>query len=136
MLEVEWFRDDRGRPLAAVIRADAAPDKTTFFTPDDFLQQAGFIVYPKGGRITPHVHVDVKRAIEGTSEILFVWKGKVSVELYTQEREPVTTLTLDRGDVILLVGGGHGFDMLEDSVLFEVKQGPYVGLEEKVRFEP
>ena len=38
------------------------------------------------------------------------------------------------GDVILLVSGGHGFEMLEESEIIEVKQGPYAGEEDKVRF--
>lgn len=136
MVQVEWIRDDAGRPLAAVLRHDAAPDETCFVTPDSFLQQAGFVVYPAGGEIRPHVHVKVRREIEGTSEILFVWRGRVQVDLYSEDREPVASLTLERGDVILLVCGGHGFRMLDDTVLFEIKQGPYVGLAEKVRFEP
>ena len=40
------------------------------------------------------------------------------------------------GDVILLSDGGHGFKMLEPSEIIEVKQGPYCGEMDKVRFEP
>jgi len=35
---------------------------------------------------------------------------------------------------MLMVTGGHGFRMLENTVFLEVKQGPYTGLEEKERF--
>jgi hypothetical protein len=38
------------------------------------------------------------------------------------------------GDVLLLVKGGHGFRMLEETVFVEIKQGPYTGLDEKERF--
>ena len=42
---------------------------------------------------------------------------------------------LNQGDVVLLAYGGHGFEMLEDSEMIEVKQGPYAGDMDKVRFE-
>ena len=46
----------------------------------------------------------------------------------------IATRELATGDVMLMVGGGHGFRMLEDTVLLEVKQGPYTGVAEKERF--
>ena len=36
--------------------------------------------------------------------------------------------------VILLIAGGHGFEVLEDVEMIEVKQGPYVGEGDKTRF--
>lgn len=38
-------------------------------------------------------------------------------------------------DAILLIQGGHGFEVLEEVERIEVKQGPYVGEEDKTRFE-
>ena len=43
---------------------------------------------------------------------------------------------LIQGDVILLAFGGHGFEMIEDSEIIEIKQGPYCGEFDKVRFNP
>ena len=40
-----------------------------------------------------------------------------------------------QGDVILLSSGGHGFEMLENSEIIEVKQGPFAGNIDKTRFE-
>ena len=34
---------------------------------------------------------------------------------------------LRTGDKIQLAQSGHGFEMLEDTAFFEVKQGPYPG---------
>ena len=47
---------------------------------------------------------------------------------------PVTKLELKAGDSLLLTGGGHGFDVLEECQLIEVKQGPYLGMDDKVKF--
>ena len=35
----------------------------------------------------------------------------------------------------MLVSGGHGFKVLEEVEMIEVKQGPYYGEQDKVRFE-
>jgi hypothetical protein len=44
--------------------------------------------------------------------------------------------TLHGGDVILLIKGGHGFEVEEDVEMFEIKQGPYAGDADKTRFMP
>jgi hypothetical protein len=56
------------------------------------------------------------------------------MDIYDDDRRLVATRELRKGDIMLMVGGGHGFRMLEDTVLLEVKQGPYTGLDEKERF--
>ena len=50
------------------------------------------------------------------------------------QREYLESRILVAGDVVLLARGGHGFEMLEDSELIEVKQGPYAGDKDKTRF--
>ncbi|NJN67372.1 MAG: hypothetical protein HC884_12000 [Chloroflexaceae bacterium] len=122
------------QPLTYIIRAEVAPEKTTFITPTDLNFQLGFVVYPAQGEITRHVHKRLERHIKGTSEVLVVRKGRCEVDIYNNECELVTTRELRTGDVLLMVGGGHGFRMLEDTILLEVKQGPYPGVDEKERF--
>jgi quercetin dioxygenase-like cupin family protein len=123
-----------GRTLCVIVRATPLPKATTFFTPDDFNMQVGNIVYPAGGEIPRHTHRKVTRSVAGTSEVLVVQKGRVLLDLYTDDREFVCSRELAQGDVLVLVAGGHGFRVLEDTVLLEVKQGPYGGLQEKDRF--
>jgi len=123
-----------GRPLAYIIRAELSPAVTTFLTPNDFKQQVGFVVYPKGGEIARHVHVPLERHLVGTSEVIVVRSGSCDIDIYDDDHSLVATRTLRTGDIMLMVGGGHGFRMLEDTVLLEVKQGPYTGQAEKVVF--
>lgn len=122
------------KPLAYIIRASFLPDKTTFLTPPDYKQQVGYIVYPAGGEIKRHVHRPLERHLVGTSEVLVVKKGRCEIDIYNNDRELVATRELHEGDVMLMVGGGHGFRMLEETVLMEIKQGPYTGIDEKERF--
>lgn len=124
----------KGRALAYVVRAELSPERTTFTTPEEFNLQIGYVVYPAGGTIPPHIHLPLTRHIVGTSEVLIVKTGRCLVDFFSEEKEPVATRELRAGDIMLLVAGGHGFRMLEDTVLLEVKQGPYTGLEEKQRF--
>ena len=123
-----------GRPLAYIIRASRMPESTTFITPSDFKQQVGFVVYPAGGEIARHVHRSLERHLVGTSEVLIVRKGRAEIDIYDDDRSLVATRELRVGDIMLMVGGGHGFRMLEDTVFLEVKQGPYAGVDEKERF--
>lgn len=123
-----------GRTLATLVRAELRPRETTFVTSDDQTQQVGFVVYPAGGEIPRHSHRPLERHIAGTGEVLVVRAGRCELDVYSEERDLVATRELAAGDVAILVAGGHGFRMVEDTVLLEVKQGPYVGIEEKERF--
>jgi hypothetical protein len=121
--------------LAYVIPSSATASSTTFITPDEATFQAGFVVYPAGGEVVPHIHLPVRREVVGTSELLFVRSGRCYVDIYDADRRIVATRELGAGDAVLSMGGGHGFRMIEDTVLFELKQGPFIGGTEKVRFE-
>ena len=123
-----------GQTLAYIIRAAMSPSSTTFVTPDEFKQQVGFVVYPAGGVVARHMHVPLERHLVGTSEVIVVRKGHCELDVYDDSRTLVATRDLRLGDVMIMVGGGHGFRMLEDTVLLEVKQGPYTGLVEKELF--
>ena len=135
MNHVEIIEQPTGTPLAYIIRAELAPERTNFLTPDEFKQQVGFVVYPKGGEIKRHRHVPLERHLVGTSEVLIVRSGLCEVDIYDTADSLAATRELRQGDVMLMVGGGHGFRMLEDTVLLEIKQGPYTGLEEKEHFK-
>ena len=97
-------------------------------------QQLAFMRHPTGKLIEPHVHNPVPRQVQFTQETLFIRKGKLRVDFYDPERQYLESRILRAGDVILLIQGGHGFEVLEEIEMIEVKQGPYVGEEDKTRF--
>lgn len=121
--------------LAIIIRANYKKDGISFFTPGDFSQQLGYMNRPKGYIIDPHVHNLVERKVTLTQEVLYIKSGKVRVDFYNDNRNYLESKMVETGDVILLAAGGHGFEMLEDAEIIEIKQGPYCGDEDKVRFE-
>ena len=120
--------------VAIIVSREHSPAATEFVTTPDHNLQVGFIKYPSGGIIQRHLHRPLERHIEGTAEVLFVRMGQVEVSLYDNDHRRVAQRILKQGDLILLASGGHGFRVLEDTVLLEVKQGPYTGLQEKERF--
>lgn len=123
-----------GEMFALIIRSSYTGEGISFFTPDDFSQQLGYMKRNKGYVITPHVHNPVNRKVKYTNEVLFIKSGKVRVDFYNKDQEHLESRILNTGDFILLAFGGHGFEMIEDSEIIEVKQGPYAGDTDKTRF--
>lgn len=120
--------------LAVIIRASYKKEGIQFFTPGDYSQQLGYMNRAKGYDIPPHRHNLVERKVTLTQEVLFIKSGRIRVDFYNDSQHYLESRILEKGDVILLAAGGHGFQMLEDSEMIEVKQGPYCGEEDKVRF--
>ena len=121
--------------LAVIIRANYNKEGISFFTPDNFSQQLGYMNRPEGYIIPPHVHNLVPREVSLTQEVLYIKSGKVRVDFYDDTQNYLHSTIVNTGDVILLANGGHGFEMLAQSEIIEIKQGPYCGEEDKVRFE-
>ena len=125
---------DDAAPLAYVVRAVATAERTTFLTDASETLQVGFVVHEARDDIPRHTHRPVERAFEGTAEVILVRSGHCILDVYDEDRHLVASRDLATGDVAVLLRGGHGFRVSEDTVLFEVKQGPYTGLDEKERF--
>jgi mannose-6-phosphate isomerase-like protein (cupin superfamily) len=121
--------------LAVIVRGWIDTPGISFFTPGNFSQQLAYMQHPAGKKIVPHVHNIVHRDVTQTLEALFIRKGRLRVDLYDDCQSYAESRVLGAGDVILLVSGGHGFETLEPVEMFEVKQGPYAGDEDKIRIE-
>jgi hypothetical protein len=119
---------------AIIIKSDFCEQGIHFFTPNDLSQQLAYMNHPAGKLIQPHVHNPVPREVQYTQEVLFIKKGSLRVDFYSENQEYIESRILQKGDVILLATGGHGFEILEDTEMFEVKQGPYAGDADKTRF--
>ena len=124
-----------GVVFAIIIRSNFRERGVHFFTPGDFSQQLGYMCHPAGHVIEAHVHNAVDRAVRFTREVLFLRRGRLRVDFYTDSGDYLESRELGSGDVILLAAGGHGFKVLEEVEMIEVKQGPYVGDGDKTRIE-
>jgi hypothetical protein len=127
---------ESGLLLALIIRSSFNSDGIEFFTPPDFSQQLGYMKRPKNYIVQPHIHNPVSREVLYTKEVLYIKSGAVLASFYTESQDYVTSENLLAGDIILLARGGHGFKMLEETEIIEVKQGPYAGDHDKTHFKP
>ena len=128
--------NENGDALAIILREKYSQNGIEFFTPDDFPQQLGYMKHKKGHKIKPHLHNKVERTVNFTFEVLFIKSGVVKVNFYDLNKKHLDSNILNKGDVILLAFGGHGFEIIEDAEMIEVKQGPYAGDDDKTRFDP
>ena len=120
---------------AIIIRNNYHSEGIEFFTPGTYSQQLGYMNRKKGYKIEPHIHIEAERIIHFTEEVLVVKKGTVRVDFYNLDEAYFESSILSEGDIILLARGGHGFEILEDAEIFEIKQGPYMGDKDKRRFK-
>jgi mannose-6-phosphate isomerase-like protein (cupin superfamily) len=120
---------------AIIVRDSFDKSGISFFTDNESSQQLAFMKHPEGKVIQPHIHNPVPRAVDYTQEVLIIKSGKLRVDFYDHEKVKFDSRILVKGDVILLSKGGHGFEVLEDITMIEVKQGPYMGDRDKIRFE-
>lgn len=121
--------------LGIIIKASFNESGIHFFTPGDFSQQLAFMKHSEGKVIAPHIHHSVTREVHFTKEVLFIRRGKIRVDFFDNDKLYLKSRILETGDVILLSEGGHGFEMLEETEMIEVKQGPYAGDADKTKFE-
>ena len=121
--------------IAFIIKAGFRKKGIEFFTPNEFSQQLAYMNRPKGYIINPHIHPAISRQIKFTQEIIFVKSGKVRVDFYDKKRRYLESRVVKQGDVILLAFGGHGFEIMEDAEMIEVKQGPFFEETQAVKFE-
>lgn len=130
---IEVFKD-KDLTLAIIVRSQFSTDRLEFLTPEDALLQVGFMKHSSGYVVKSHSHNPVERVTYGTQEILFMTKGRAVVSIFSGIREKIAESEISDGDVVILLAGGHGIEMLSDSYMFEVKNGPYAGKMDKTHF--
>jgi mannose-6-phosphate isomerase-like protein (cupin superfamily) len=134
MANAQRIKNSSGEILAIFIPADVTIEGIEFYTDPEMDFQIGAMRRPLGHEVEPHVHSPVERELIGTKEVLFVRSGRIAIDFYDDDKKIVTSIEMVSGDVIYLHMGGHGIRFIEESVLLEVKQGPYIQDADKVRF--
>ena len=126
--------NDKGAILAVVVRGNDWPESLHFHTNDEDFLQVGTWNYPKGKKSSTHSHKIAERITNRTNEAIYVRQGKLEASIYSEEDSLLKKVTLGEGDMILIFGGGHSFEALEDRTkVLEIKNGPYPGMEKDKR---
>ena len=125
-----------GKLFARYVSGDSWAPNLSFFSADDDFVQVGTWVYEKGKQLAAHRHNVYPRTGERTQEVIFVRKGGLTARIYDEEGSLVETVSMRAGDLLILLAGGHGYEIDEDDTqVLEVKNGPYAGAEaDRVRF--
>jgi len=132
MIERIMYRDTL---LAIIVRKKYSKEGISFITPNDFSLQLGYMKHPKGHQIKPHMHHPLRRETFGTQEVLIIQKGEIRIDFYSLDKKYLESRKLSAGDVILLIGAGHGMTILKPVSMIEVKNGPYRPQQDKEKFE-
>jgi len=134
--DVVWIFGHLSNHLALIVRASYSPSSIDFLTPDSFGQQVAYMNRPAGEVIQAHIHEPISRTLIGTQEVLIIRRGRIRVDFYESDRVYISSAILGPGDLMLLNTGGHGFEVLEDIDMIEIKQGPFAEGRDKTRFTP
>ena len=107
---------------------DAWGDGLKFFSPDGDYQQVGTWGYNRGKALLAHTHNEVSREVLWTQEVLSVRSGRLKAGIFDTSDHKVGEVDAGPGDLLILLRGGHGYEILEDDTqVLEIKNGPYVG---------
>lgn len=107
-----------------------------FFSNDEEFIQVGTWGYDNGKHLLAHEHNTVPRQTAITQETLYIKQGKIKATIYNLNREKVVQWIAHAGDIVILMRGGHSYDILADNTqVLEIKNGPYPGAEkDRTRF--
>lgn len=126
-MKTEKIRD-KDLVLALIIRNKDWEEGLNFVTSEEDFLQVGFWGYNKGQKLKAHIHLVSPREVLRTQEVLFIKKGRLRADIYTQEGEFLKAIELRKGDTAYFLSGGHGYEILENNTqVLEVKNGPYPG---------
>ena len=124
------IKDEEGKLLALILKDDEWKKGLNFYSQNNDFIQAGTWGYEKGKVLLPHIHLKVERTANKTQEVVFIKTGRVLAKIYAENGKLVKAIELSKNDTIIMLNGGHGYDILEnDTYVLEIKNGPYVGAE-------
>ena len=106
-----------------------------FFTDESDTQQFGYMKHKKNHLVKPHYHNKRLTKILMTTEVIILFKGILRVDFYDNRKKYLFSKKIFKNDVIMLVNGGHGFKVIKNVEMLEVKQGPYSLSRDKVKFD-
>lgn len=122
-----------GGPIATILRLDdlsMGDGRTDFCQPHESLQVA--VMRGSAADYAPHRHVSNPRTFDFTQEMWICLDGTVRADLFDMDGTKIIEtqpFVLNRGDLLIIHRGGHGYHREHGSVVIEAKPGPYLGRE-------
>lgn len=122
--------ESEGTVIARVVTAQDVKQGLSFFSDDKEFLQVGSWRYGNGTHLKAHIHNIAERTIKRTQEAIIVVKGSVQAAIYAENGSYLERLQINAGEMLILFAGGHGYEITEeDTIAYEIKNGPYLGAE-------
>jgi len=124
---LEEIKSSNGLTIAIVVKKGYKKEGVNFVTKSEYPLQLAISSYKAGYKIKNHLHQNREITVNKVQEVVYLKSGEALVSLFGEDKQLVRTLKLSAGDLVFFANGGHGFKMSKDTVIIEVKQGPYFG---------
>ncbi len=117
---------------------DIKPGLISLTNDNEFLQVVAWGHYEKGKYLQDHWHNEFERTAMRTYEAVYVVKGSIEARIFDLNLNPVETLIVKQGEMLILLESAHGYTILEeDTTVLEIKNGPFMGVDkDKTKFQP
>ncbi len=113
--------------VAQVFNLKDIEEGLDFLTEDDSFVQVGTWNYKKDTLLPAHFHNDFDRSALRTQEVVIVLSGKIKCSLYSTDGNFIDDAFLNQNMMIIQYSNAHEYELLEDSKVIEIKNGPYFG---------
>lgn len=108
------------------LKVSSMQDGSVSITEPEAALQALTLKHPKGKLVAPHMHLPHVRETVNLQECLIVIRGKLRVSFFDEEANPFAHLDIAAGEACITLSAAHSIEFLEDSEVFEIKNGPYL----------
>ncbi len=114
-----------GKKLVA-IRVRKFPNGTNPVSSPNGALQLLTMKRPKGHIVKGHLHVPKTRVTRVLQECLIVIKGKIRYDLFDKKGKCLKKVLVKAGEAMLILDAPHSVHFLEDTVAYELKNGPFI----------
>ena len=129
MIEKIYSKVDKKLILFSAMNIKDVSDGRIDSSPEKEYLQSSISNLKKGFQIKPHKQKSFERKIYKTQEAWFLYEGKIVAEFLDINNKKVAERVFKKGDLISIFNGGHCFQITENSIFLEFKNGPYFGKE-------
>lgn len=129
MSDILRIEDESGQLLAYKVSRDTPEGLQAYSEDGDYVQVLSWH-YAAGRLLQNHIHREVPRTATLTQEAVVVISGRVRADVFDEQRRLAAQVVVKPGECMVLLRGGHGYEILEDDTqVFEIKNGPFLGVE-------
>lgn len=128
-MEKIYSKIEPDKLLHLIYRLNEISGRTNVSPDNEFLQVAS-LKMAKGTTFKPHKHIIHEKITNIAQESWMVFKGSVKCIFYDLDDTIIAEPILYAGDISMTFRGGHNYLIMEDdTIVYEYKTGPYLGIE-------